>query len=48
MSDGLAMTYVAFSSPFARRYGSDDVCAIWSEEHKHRRWRRSRRRPGQG
>jgi adenylosuccinate lyase len=30
----------SFLSPFAWRYGSEKMRAIWSEEHKHRLWRR--------
>jgi adenylosuccinate lyase len=30
----------SFLSPFAWRYGSDEMRAIWGEEHKHRLWRR--------
>jgi adenylosuccinate lyase len=33
-------TRESFLSPFAWRYGSDEMRAIWSEEHKHRLWRR--------
>jgi adenylosuccinate lyase len=33
-------TRQSFMSPFAWRYGSDEMRAIWSEEHKHWLWRR--------
>lgn len=40
MSDRAAFTHETFLSPFTWRYGSDKMRAIWSEEHKHRLWRR--------
>ncbi len=40
MSSKTAFTHETFLSPFTWRYGSDDMRAIWSEEHKHRLWRR--------
>jgi adenylosuccinate lyase len=40
MDDGGEFTRQSFLSPFAWRYGSDEMRAIWNEEHKHRLWRR--------
>jgi adenylosuccinate lyase len=40
MSGKREFTHQSFLSPFAWRYGSDEMRAIWSEEHKHRLWRR--------
>lgn len=33
-------THETFLSPFSWRYGSDEMRALWSEEHKSRLWRR--------
>jgi len=40
MNDGQVFTHETFLSPFTWRYGSDQMRRIWSEEHKHRLWRR--------
>lgn len=40
MNDSDVFTHETFLSPFTWRYGSDEMRAIWSEEHKHRLWRR--------
>ena len=40
MSSETAFTHETYLSPFTWRYGSEEMRAIWSEEHKHRLWRR--------
>ncbi len=40
MNDSEAFTHETFLSPFTWRYGSEEMRSIWSEEHKHRLWRR--------
>ncbi len=40
MAGETTLTHETFLSPFSWRYGSDEMRAIWSEEHKHRLWRR--------
>ena len=40
MAGETILTHETFLSPFSWRYGSDEMRAIWSEEHKHRLWRR--------
>lgn len=40
MPNKTAFTHETFLSPFTWRYGSRRMRAIWSEEHKHRLWRR--------
>lgn len=40
MSGKTAFTHETFLSPWTWRYGSERMRAIWSEEHKHRLWRR--------
>ena len=34
------MDFETYQSPFSWRYGSDELRAIWSEDHKRRTWRR--------
>ena len=36
----MSINHSSFQSPFTWRYASDEMRAIWSEEHKRRLWRR--------
>ncbi len=40
MAGQTTVTHETFLSPFSWRYGSDAMRTIWSEQHKHRLWRR--------